>query len=134
MGLTDKLKAVAKQAQDAVGEHADKLHDAVDSVGVAVNEKTQGKYAQKIAKVGEKTNEAIDKFGGSPTDTGADEDQGGPTRTEASSAATAESTSSAASRETSGAAATSEPPPAPAGSPPPAAEPPPADGSPSFDQ
>ena len=108
MGLTDKLKAVAKQAQDAVGEHADKLHGAVDSVGVAVNEKTQGKYAQKIAKVGEKTNEAIDKLGGSPAETAADE---GP-----------------------GAQAEAEPSSAPAGSPPPASEPSPGDGSPSFDQ
>jgi hypothetical protein len=65
MGLTDRLKAVAKQAQEAVGEHSDKLHEAVETVGVAVNEKTQGKYASKIAKAGEKTNEAIDKLGGS---------------------------------------------------------------------
>jgi hypothetical protein len=64
MGLSDKFKNLAKQAQDAVAEHADKLHDAVDTVGVAVNEKTQGKYASKIAKVGDKTGDAIDKFGG----------------------------------------------------------------------
>ena len=64
MGLSDKFKNLAKQAQDAVADHADKLHDAVDTVGVAVNEKTQGKYASKIAKVGEKTGSTIDKLSG----------------------------------------------------------------------
>jgi hypothetical protein len=64
MGLSDKFKNLAKQAQDAVAEHSDKLHGAVESVGVAVNEKTQGKYASHIAKVGEKTSSAIDKIGG----------------------------------------------------------------------
>ena len=83
MGLTDKFKTMAKQAQDAVAEHADKLHGAVDTVGVAVNEKTQGKYANKIAKVGEKTGSAIDKLGG--VDPGASE-----TEPDADSTASAE--------------------------------------------
>ena len=64
MGLSDKFKNLAKQAQDTVAANADKLHDAVDTVGVAVNEQTQGKYARHIQKVGDKAGSAINKVGG----------------------------------------------------------------------
>ena len=64
MGLADKFKDLAKQAQDAVAEHKDQIHDAVESVGVAADQKTQGKYSDKIAKMGQKANEAVDKFSG----------------------------------------------------------------------
>jgi MT0933-like antitoxin protein len=64
MGLGDKFKNIAKQAQDAVGEHKDQLHDAVDAVGVAADRKTRGKHTDKIAKFGQKAGDAIDKMGG----------------------------------------------------------------------
>jgi hypothetical protein len=97
MGLTDRFKELAKQAQDAVAEHADKLHEAVDAAGVAANEKTQGKHASFIQKVGDKTSEAINKMAGtgeSAPDSEADaaagaEASGAPT------AATAEPTATA---------------------------------------
>jgi hypothetical protein len=63
MGLGDKFKTMAKQAQDAVAEHKDKLQETVETVGVAVNDKTQGKYASKISKIGEKANQTIEKVG-----------------------------------------------------------------------
>ncbi len=63
MGLGDKFKTMAKQAQDAVAEHKDKLQETVETVGVAVNEKTQGKYASHIAKIGDKANQTIEKVG-----------------------------------------------------------------------
>jgi len=69
MGLGDKFKTMAKQAQDAVAEHKDKLQETVETVGVAVNDKTQGKYASKISKIGEKANQTIEKVGsGAQTD------------------------------------------------------------------
>ena len=64
MGLGDKFKTMARQAQDAVAEHKDKLQETVETVGVAVNEKTQGKYASHIAKIGDKANQTIEKVGG----------------------------------------------------------------------
>jgi hypothetical protein len=64
MGLGDKFKDIAKQAQDAVVDHRDQLHDAVDAVGVAADRKTRGKHTAKIAKFGQKAGDAIDKMGG----------------------------------------------------------------------
>jgi translation elongation factor EF-Ts len=64
MGLGDKFKDLAKQAQDAVAEHNEQIHDAVDAMGVAADRKTRGKYTDKITKVGQKAGEAIDKFSG----------------------------------------------------------------------
>jgi hypothetical protein len=61
MGFGDKFKNLAKQAQDAVAEHKDQIHDAVDRVSVAANEKTKGKYADKIVKMNEKAGAAVDK-------------------------------------------------------------------------
>ena len=53
MGFGDKLKGLRDQAQQAVAENKDKIQDAVQVVGEAANTKTHGKYATKIAKVGE---------------------------------------------------------------------------------
>jgi hypothetical protein len=63
MGLGDKFKSIAKQAQDAVVEHKDQLHDAVDAAGVVADRKTRGRHTAKIAKFGQKAGEAIDKMG-----------------------------------------------------------------------
>jgi hypothetical protein len=63
MGLGDKFKTFAKQAQDAVVEHKDQIHQAMDAAGVAADRKTKGKYTAKIAKFGEKAGEALDKLG-----------------------------------------------------------------------
>jgi hypothetical protein len=64
MAFSDKLKNLTKQAQEAVAEHKDKIHDAVDAVSVAANEKTHGKYAAKITKFGQKASDAVEKLGG----------------------------------------------------------------------
>lgn len=62
MGFGDKLKGLKDQAQQAVAENKDKIQDAVQIVGEAANTKTHGKYATKIAKVGEKVESKVDKF------------------------------------------------------------------------
>jgi translation elongation factor EF-Ts len=76
MGLGDKFKNLTKQAQDAVVEHKDQIHDAVDRASVAADQQTRGKYTAKIAKVGQKTGEAVDKFAetGQPGDGAAESD------------------------------------------------------------
>ena len=61
MGLEDKFKDLAKQAQDAVAEHKDEIHDALDKASLAADQKTHGKYTDKIAKMSEKAGEAVDK-------------------------------------------------------------------------
>ena len=66
MKFGDKLKDLRKQAQDAVAENREKIHDAVDVVSTAVDQKTAGKHTAKIAKFGEKAGAAVDRFSDPP--------------------------------------------------------------------
>lgn len=77
MGLGDKLKDLTKQAQAAVAEHSDQIHEAVDAAGVAADRKTRGKHSAKIAKVGQKAGEAIDHLAGGSEDDVASTKPGG---------------------------------------------------------
>jgi hypothetical protein len=58
----DKLKDLRKQAQDAVAENREKIHDAVDVASTTVDQKTGGKHTAKIAKFGEQAGAAVDRF------------------------------------------------------------------------
>jgi hypothetical protein len=62
MGFGDKLKGLRDQAQQAVAENKEKIQGAVQVAGEAANTKTKGRYADKIAKVGEKVTTGVDKF------------------------------------------------------------------------
>ena len=67
MGFGERLKDLRDQAQHAVADNKDKIQGAVQSVGEVANAKTKGKYADKIAKVGEKVNAGVEKIGGTET-------------------------------------------------------------------
>jgi translation elongation factor EF-Ts len=83
MGFGDKFKELAKQAQDAVAEHKDQITEAVDRASVMADERTQGKYTDKIAKVGQKTGEAVEKLAaGSERDARAEPPSSGPESTD----------------------------------------------------
>jgi hypothetical protein len=58
----DKLKDLRNQAQEAVAENRDKIHEAVDVVSTTVDQKTGGKHTAKIAKFGEQAGAAVDRF------------------------------------------------------------------------
>jgi MT0933-like antitoxin protein len=122
MGFGDKLKDLRKQAQEAVSEHSEQLHTALDVAGTAANTKTRGKHTQRIAKFGEKASEKLDKFAaGSEDEEGAAAEAGAP-----EAAAPAGDPSAGAAEEPAASAEpeTSAPPPPPApSSPPPAANP-----------
>jgi hypothetical protein len=62
MGFGDKLKGLRDQAQQAVADNKDKIQGAVQVVGDAANTKTHGRYAAKIAKVGEKVEQSVEKI------------------------------------------------------------------------
>jgi hypothetical protein len=62
MGFRDRFNDLAKQAKETVAEHQEQIHEAVEQVSVAADEKTHGKYTAKIAKVGEKATAAVDKL------------------------------------------------------------------------
>ena len=64
MGFGDKLKDLAKQAQGAVAEHKEQITQAVDRASVAADQRTGGKYSEKIAKVGQKAERVVEKLGG----------------------------------------------------------------------
>jgi hypothetical protein len=62
MGLGDKFKNLAKQAQDSVAEHKEQLQGAVETVSVAADRKTKGRHTDKIARMGRKANDALDRL------------------------------------------------------------------------
>jgi MT0933-like antitoxin protein len=62
MGFGDRLKGLRDQAQQAVAENKDKIQGAVQNVGEAANARTHGKYADRIAKVGEKVSGGVEKL------------------------------------------------------------------------
>jgi hypothetical protein len=66
----DKLKDLRKQAQDAVADNRDKIHDAVDVVSTTVDQKTGGKHTAKIARFGEQAGAAVDRFSESDDEAG----------------------------------------------------------------
>jgi MT0933-like antitoxin protein len=77
MGLKDKLTDLRQQAQQAVAEHKDEIQGAVETAGATVDQKTHGKYTDKILKYGQKANTAVEKFGSSASGEGDSGDQAG---------------------------------------------------------
>lgn len=63
MGLGDKFKNLAKQAQDSVADHKDQLQGAVEAVSVAADRKTKGRHTDQIARMGQKATDALDRLG-----------------------------------------------------------------------
>jgi hypothetical protein len=83
MGFGDKFKDLAKQDQDAVAEHKDEITGAVERAGVMADARTKGKYTDKIAKVGQKTGEAVEKLAaGSDRGAGSEPPPPGPESTD----------------------------------------------------
>jgi hypothetical protein len=111
MGFGDRFKDLAKQAQDAVAERKEQITEAVDRASVAADTRTGGKYSEKIAKVGKKAEEVVEKLSG---DREADGDAAGSAAETAGSAgpetpaagATETTTAGAAETTTAGAAET----------------------------
>ena len=64
MGLRDKLTGLREQAEEAVADHKDQIQNAMETAGAAVDRKTHGKYTDKIAKYGQKANDAVENLGG----------------------------------------------------------------------
>jgi hypothetical protein len=64
MGFGDKFKDLAKQAQEAVAERKDQIAGAVDRASVVADQRTGGKYSDKIAKAGQKATGVVEKLAG----------------------------------------------------------------------
>ena len=50
MSLMDNLKNLAGKGQEAAAKNSDKINQAVDKAGDFVDQKTKGKYSDKIQK------------------------------------------------------------------------------------
>jgi hypothetical protein len=66
MGFLDKLKDTANEvklkAVEAVDGHGHQIKDGIEKAGTFVDQKTKGKYSDKIAKGTQKAGEAVDKI------------------------------------------------------------------------
>ncbi|MGW4056217.1 antitoxin [Streptomyces sp. NPDC004779] len=67
MGLLDSLKAKLGPAKDKVSDlaqqHGDKIDHGLDKAAKVVDEKTKGKYSDKIQSGTGKAKEALDRIG-----------------------------------------------------------------------
>ncbi len=61
MSFLDKFKAKAK---DAVDQHGDKISSGLDKAAKVVDDKTKGKYSEKIDLGTAKAKDALDKLDG----------------------------------------------------------------------
>ncbi|WP_054816461.1 antitoxin [Nocardia arizonensis] len=50
MSLADNLKKLVDKGKDAAAKNAPKINEAVDKAGDFIDQKTSGKYSDKIAK------------------------------------------------------------------------------------
>ncbi|MGW3660649.1 antitoxin [Streptomyces sp. NPDC005151] len=75
MGFMESLKAKLSPAKDKVGglaqQHGDKIDHGIDKAARTVDQKTKGKYSDKIESGSQKAKDAIDRLshmggGGTP--------------------------------------------------------------------
>jgi hypothetical protein len=65
MGFADRLKDLKTKAVDATVERSDKIHEAVEKVATTADERTGGKYHDKIQQAGAKAGSLVDGFAAS---------------------------------------------------------------------
>ncbi|WP_199438862.1 antitoxin [Umezawaea beigongshangensis] len=63
MGLGDKFDGLKDKAQDAVGQHGDKVDQGVDRAGQFADERTGGQHTSQIDQGEDKVKEGLDRFG-----------------------------------------------------------------------
>ncbi|WP_406145499.1 antitoxin [Streptomyces sp. NBC_01012] len=67
MGFLDNLKTKLAPAKDKVGDlaqqHGGKIEQGLDKAARTVDEKTKGKYSEKIESGTQKAKEAVDRLG-----------------------------------------------------------------------
>jgi hypothetical protein len=71
MGIADRLKDVAKKAEDAAAERKGQIREAVHKAGTVADQRTGGKYSEQIQKAGAKADSVVDRIkdpGATPAD------------------------------------------------------------------
>jgi hypothetical protein len=69
--ISDKLNELKRKAQDAAVEHKDQINEAVEKAQAAADQRTAGKYHDRIAKAGAKVKGYVENLnpegeGGAP--------------------------------------------------------------------
>ena len=64
MALSDKLNELKDTAKEMVGQHGDKVEDAVDRAGRFVDDKTGNKHSDHIQQGVDKAKEGLRNWGG----------------------------------------------------------------------
>jgi hypothetical protein len=62
MGLSDRLKDLRTKAEDTVVERKDQIQQTVQKVSQAADERTGGKYHERIEQVGSKASGLVDQL------------------------------------------------------------------------
>jgi hypothetical protein len=73
MGLTDRFKDLKAKAEEAVVEHSDQIHSAVEKATAAADQRTGGKYSERIHKAGAKADGLVHSLQDSGDAAGEDE-------------------------------------------------------------
>jgi hypothetical protein len=110
MGLADRLKDLTTKAQDAVVEHNEDIHKAVEKVAATADERTGGKYHEHIQRVGAKAGGLIDGLKGTDTPPAAQADTPPAAQADTPPAAQADTPPAAAQADTPAAAQADTPP------------------------
>lgn len=62
MGLDEKAREAKEKAAEAAGQNRDKVEGMVGKAGQAINEKTDGKYKDKVSKAQDAALKGVDKI------------------------------------------------------------------------
>lgn len=62
MGLFDAAKDAAAKGKDLAREHSDQVQDGIEKAGDLVDDKTGGKYADKVDKAQEFASDRAEKL------------------------------------------------------------------------
>ncbi len=62
MGLSDRLREAAKKAEEAASERKGQIREAVQKAGASADQRTGGKYHDRIEKATAKADSVVDRI------------------------------------------------------------------------
>jgi ABC-type transporter Mla subunit MlaD len=62
MGIADRLKELTKKAENTAAEHKDQIKEAVEKAEVTADQRSGGKYHDKIAGASAKAQAYVDRL------------------------------------------------------------------------
>lgn len=62
MGLADRFKDLTKKAEETAAEHKEQIRGAVQKAGAVADQRTGGRYSERIQKAGAKVDTLVDRL------------------------------------------------------------------------